>query len=104
MKKVVKLALETIQEMKMGNFDLSDKVYDKVVNAVKLDADMPRVYSHLTLSQQKLVDLICEECYNSVMIQTKIDQIEKKIESINLSVATMEETLLKIETKLNTGE
>jgi len=104
MKKVVKLALETIQEMKMGNFDLSDKVYDKVVNAVKLDADMPRAYSHLTLSQQKLVDLICEECYNSVMIQTKIDQIEKKIESINLSVTTMEETLLKIETKLNTGE
>lgn len=70
-----------------------DKIYDRIANQFKIDAAMPRSYSHLNYEQQVLIDTICEECYNEYLNKTSLGSIERMLEDIAFSVEEIEDSV-----------
>ena len=78
-----------------------DRLYDRIINQLKIDAEMPRNYADLNYDQQVLIDTICEECYNEYLNNTRLGAIERMLEDIAFSIEEIEDTVayLKRDTK-----
>ena len=78
-----------------------DRLYDRIINQLKIDAEMPRNYADLNYDQQVLIDTICEECYNEYLNNTRLGSIERMLEDIAFSIEEIEDTVayLKRDTK-----
>jgi hypothetical protein len=70
-----------------------DKLYDRIINQLKIDAEMPRRYADLNYDQQVLIDTICEECYNEYLNNTSLGSIERMLEDIAFSVEEIEDSV-----------
>jgi len=71
-----------------------DKLYDRIINQLKIDAEMPRRYADLNYDQQVLIDTICEECYNEYLNNTRLGSIERMLEDIAFSVEEIEDAVV----------
>ena len=71
-----------------------DRLYDRIINQLKIDAEMPRSYADLNYDQQVLIDTICEECYNEYLNNTRLGSIERMLEDIAFSVEEIEDAVV----------